>query len=257
MNIGPALRILGAVVLTAVPASGGGAEIADPAAGWDELWKHFLIDVTLIGGVFGAVALYWLFKYRADNINQVGTGPTITRAQMFGWALIPAFVFMADDFYLAANGWTLWNTYRTVPKDALEVKVTGSMWQWNFEYANGVNSDVLKVQAGRPVVLRMTSDDVAHAFFLPKYRVTEDLMPGRITYLWFYPKEAGKTYVTCVQFCGASHADMSADVEALPAEQFNNWLASAGAKPAPDASVGQPAPAASGEQPGGASGKAL
>ncbi len=243
------LRILGAVALTAVPAlaSGGGGEIADPAHGWDVLWEHVLIDLFAIGAVFAVAAAYWLIKYKADSPTAVGTGPTLSRAQMFGWALIPAFIFMADDFYLAANGWTLWNTYRTVPKDALEVKVTASMWQWNFEYDNGATSDVLKVPAGRPVVLRMTSEDVVHSFFLPKHRVKEDVMPGRVTYLWFYPKEAGKTYVTCTEFCGAQHAEMSADVEELPAAEFNSWLASAGTPAAPAATGAQPDAA-----PGGA-----
>lgn len=245
MHYVSALRILGAVALTAVPAfaSGGGGEIADPAHGWDVLWEHVLLDLFVIGGLFAVVAAYWLFKYRADSAVEIGKGPVLSRAQMFGWALIPAFIFMADDFYLAANGWTLWNTYRTVPKDALEVKVTASMWSWSFEYDNGAVSDVLKVPAGRPVVLRMTSEDVVHSFFLPKHRVKEDVMPGRVTYLWFYPKEAGKTYVTCTEFCGAQHAEMNADVEAIPAEEFNAWLASAVTKAAPAASTGEPASA--------------
>lgn len=245
MHYVSALRILGAVALTAVPAfaSGAGGEIADPAAGWDELWEHVLEGLCVLGGVFAVAAAYMLFKYRTDSATEVGKGPTLSRAQMFGWVLIPTFIFLADDFYLAANGWTLWNTYRTVPKDALEVKVTASMWQWSFEYDNGATSDVLKVPAGRPVVLRMTSEDVVHSFFLTKYRVKEDVMPGRITYLWFYPKEAGKTYVTCTEFCGASHAEMSADVEAIPAEEFNTWLAAAGTKAAPEASTEEPASA--------------
>ncbi len=237
----PALRILAVLAFTALPAfaSGEGVKVADPAHGWDELWEHVLVELFVLGGVF---------KYRADSITEVGKGPALSRAQLFGWALIPAFVFMADDFYLAAKGWTLWNTYRTVPPEALEVKVTGQMWSWSFEYGNGASSDILNVPAGRPVVLRMTSNDVIHSFFLPQYRVKEDVMPGRVTYLWFYPKEAGKTFVTCTEFCGAQHAEMNTDVVALPPDEFNNWLVSAAPKAAP---------AASGGQTDGASGKTL
>lgn len=246
----PALRFLALLAFTAVPAfaSGEVGKIADPAHGWDELWGDVIVELFVLGGVLVLGAAYMLFKYRAGSVNEVGKSPTLSRAQLFGWALIPAFVFLADDFYLAARGWTLWNTYRTVPKDALEVKVTASQWAWSFEYDNGAVTDVLNVPAGRPVVLRMTSDDVIHSFFLPRYRVKEDVMPGRVTYLWFYPKEAGKTFVTCTEFCGAGHAEMNTDVVVLPVTEFNSWLASAAPKAAPAASSGQT---------DGASGKAL
>jgi len=237
------LRAFMVVVFAAAPAFASGGAIADPADGWDELWNHTLMDLCLMGGIFTIAAVYMLFKYRAKSATAIGTGPKLSTAQMLGWALIPAFIFMADDFYLAANGWTLWNTYRNVPAGALEVKVTAQMWAWNFEYENGVNSDVLKVPVGRPVVLRMMSDDVVHSFYLPKYRVKEDVMPGRVTYLWFNPKEVGKTYVTCTEFCGANHANMNQDVAVIPQEEFTAWLESskAATAAAPPAATQQPA----------------
>lgn len=86
------------------------------------------------------------------------------------------------------------------------------------------------VPVGRPVVLRMTSLDVVHSFGLVKYRVKEDVMPGRITYIWFYPKEAAKTFVTCVEYCGTNHANMYAPVQAVPPEEFEQWLKKKGKK---------------------------
>lgn len=242
----PVLQILGALLFAAAPAfaSGGGEGIADPATEWDKLWGHILTDLFIIGGIFAAAATYMLFAYRSKSPTDVGKGPKMSPGQMIGWALIPAFVFMADDFYLAAKGWDLWNVYRRVPANALEVKVTGRMWGWDFQYENGVFSESLKVPAGRPVVLRMESEDVVHSFFLPKYRVKEDLMPGRITYLWFLPKEPGKTFVTCAEFCGAKHADMNADVDILPADEFNAWLESAKAPAAAAPAAEPPAEAA-------------
>lgn len=241
---------VGAALMSAAPAFAYGGEggIPDPAASWDELWGHILTDLCVIGGVFAFAAIYMLFKYRADNINQVGQGPRLTKGQMFAWAMIPAFVFMADDFFLAAKGWDLWNVYRRVPANALEVKVTGRMWGWEFQYENGADTDVLKVPVGRPVVLRMTSEDVVHSFFLPKYRVKEDLMPGRVTYLWFNPKEIGKTFVTCAEFCGTNHANMNTDVEVVSADEFTAWLESNKPQaPAQAAPVAPAAPANAGE----------
>lgn len=218
-----------------------GEKAVDPVERWEHLWATVLVDITAMGLVFGLLGAWWLYKYRAKNPGEIGSGPTLNRAQMWSWALVPAFIFMADDFYLAAKGWSVWNTYRNVPENAMEVKVTGSMWNWQFEYENGAKSsyyptptddgrfsgegDGLVVPVGRPVVLRMTSTDVVHSFGITKYRVKEDLMPGRITYLWFNPLEPAESWVTCTEFCGTNHSYMFAPVKAIPLAEFDTWVA--------------------------------
>lgn len=198
----------------------------DPAVGWDHLWNELLIDIMVIGVVFGIAAIYMLIKYRATSPDQVGRGPKFSNAQAWAWALIPAAIFMADDFFLSAKGWTLWNVYRRVPDNALEVKLMARQWQWEFDYGQGVVTNELTVPVGRPVVLRMTAEDVIHSFFMPGYRVKEDVMPGRVTYIWFLPNKPGKVVALCTEFCGTAHADMFTDVIAVPEAEFNAWLAS-------------------------------
>lgn len=200
------------------------AEPPNPAAGWDRLWDELLVDLWVLGGVFALGAIYMMIRYRARPGNTVGNGPKLTAAQALGWMLIPAAIFMADDFFLAAKGWTLFGIYRNVPADALEVKVTGRQWSWDFDYGNGVTSDTLKVPVGKPVVLRMTSDDVVHSFAMSEYRVKEDTIPGRVTYLWFIAEKPGKTVATCTMYCGLAHSHMFADVEAVPAAEFHAWI---------------------------------
>lgn len=225
--ISKTLHGLAASLLFTVPAfasetaPGGSPNLVE---GWDHLWFELMMDLLVIGAIFVTAAVYMLIKYKAKSPDDVGHGPKLSTAQMWGWALIPAFIFMADDFFLAAKGWALWNDYRRVPENAVEIKVIGSQWNWEFDYGDDVTSDILKVPAGRPVVLRMTSEDVIHSFFMPAHRVKEDLMPGRITYLWFYPKEVGKTFVTCAEFCGTNHSDMVADIITVPEAEFHAWL---------------------------------
>ncbi len=88
--------------------------------------------------VFGLIAIYLLIRYRAKSPDQVGEPVQSEQRAMWAWALIPAALFMADDFLLAGKGWTLWNIQRTVPSNALEVKVTGIQWSFEFDYGNGV-----------------------------------------------------------------------------------------------------------------------
>jgi cytochrome c oxidase subunit 2 len=208
-------------------AAEGAAKYPDPAADWNHLFKHVLADIIVIGVVFGLAAVYMLWKYRAKTPGQVGQGPKLSVVQAVGLAVIPAVVFMADDFYLAANGWVLFNTQRSVPAGALEVRVTAQQFFWDFDYGNGVTaSNELTVPVGRPVVLRMTASDVVHSFGLPDFRIKEDAVPGRKTYLWFIAEAPGTHVINCGEYCGMGHAMMLGTVKAVPPVEFDAWVKS-------------------------------
>lgn len=199
-------------------------EIADVPGGWTHLFNEMLIDITVIGIIFALITIYLLIKYRRRYQGQNGKPAKLSTAAAIAWALIPVFVFMADDMYLAAEGWSLWNDIRRVPENAYEIKVEGAMWSWHFIYPDGVETyNELRVPAGTPVVVRMTSKDVVHSFFIPDFKVKEDLMPGRVTYIWFYPKEAGEHLITCAEYCGVMHSGMKGTIIAMPKDEFDKW----------------------------------
>lgn len=199
--------------------------IADPAEGWHHLFNEVLVDVTIMGVIFAAVAVYYMFKYKRKSPDQMGSCKKLSAAQMWGWALIPAFIFMADDFFLAANTMSLWNVYRKPPAGSYEIEVRAEMWSWNFIYPGGAATvNELRVPAGKPIALRMTSSDVVHSLFLSDFRVKEDSMPGRVTYYWFYPKVPGEHVLTCTEYCGYMHSGMYGKVIVMPQDEFDNWL---------------------------------
>jgi len=230
------ISILAGLAAVAVPATvlASNAEVPsrpfrNPAVEWNHLWGHVLGDILVIGVVFTLGAIWMLWKYRAKSHDGVGSAPKLTKAQVLAWTLIPSALFMADDFYLAANGWVLWNTQRTVPAGALEVKLTGQMYYWEFDYGNGiVTTNELKVPVGRPVVLRMSAADVIHSFFIPDFRIKEDVLPGRKTFLWFVAEKPGTTKATCTEFCGVGHSQMPAEIQAVPPAEFDAWFKSKG-----------------------------
>lgn len=213
-------------------------EYPNPAVEWEALWRTVMLDITIIGVILLVAAIYMLIRFRASSPDAVGTAKPLSAVGAIAWALIPASIFMADDFYLAAKGWTVWNTYRTPPAEATEIHVTASMWQWGFEYPDGTESDTacydedgkticgdgLVIPVGQPVVLRMTSDDVLHSFSLVNYRVKEDVMPGRTTFVWFNPIEEIDTFVTCVEFCGKDHSNMWGAVRVVSEAEYEAWL---------------------------------
>lgn len=212
------IGMLGAVISQAAEA------VRDPARGWDRLWFEVIVDITILGLLFAAVAAYFIIRYRRRSPDEVGRAPRLTAALAVGWAIIPAFVFMADDFFLAANGWQLWNNYREVPANRIEIQLESGMYSWDYTYPNGVRAqNELRVPAGKPVLLRMTSRDTIHSHFIPDFRVKEDSMPGRVTYLWFYPREPGEHIVTCAEYCGIMHSYMVGKVIVMPEADFTAW----------------------------------
>jgi cytochrome c oxidase subunit 2 len=213
------------LTMNAALAEATSAAIKSPTAAWNHTWDEVLWDLWIVGGVFAVVAVFLLIKYRAKSPDAVGSAPPLNLDKALAWSLVPAALFMADDFLLAAKGWSLWNIQRQVPPGAIEIKVTGNQWFFEYDYGNDVTDTELIVPVGKPVVLRMTSNDVIHSFGLNEYRVKEDMMPGRITYMWFYPDKPLETNVVCVEFCGNSHSQMYNKVHALTQADYDAWFA--------------------------------
>jgi cytochrome c oxidase subunit 2 len=114
---------------------------------------------------------------------------------------------------------------RRVDPEAMVVKVTGIQWSWKFEYPEyGVVSDELHVPVGKQVLLQMTSTDVIHSFWVPEFRVKQDLVPGRVTELRITPTLEGVYSVQCAELCGTSHAYMVKPVVVSSRGEFDAWV---------------------------------
>jgi cytochrome c oxidase subunit 2 len=98
---------------------------------------------------------------------------------------------------------------------------------WKLEHAGGRREiDELHVPAGRPVKLVMTSQDVIHDFFMPVFRIKQDVLPGRYTTLWFEATKPGDYQLFCSQYCGTDHSRMVGRVVVMEPAAFERWLAS-------------------------------
>lgn len=228
MNNRPFTGLIAALfaLLTFIFTTAGHAEtIADPREGWERLWKDLIIDISAIGIVFSIIAICFLIRYKRKHPDESGSGVKLKPLSALGWAVIPVFVFLADDIFLAAKNFELWNLYRKTPENAYEVSVEAGQWSWDFIYSEGIRTtNELRVPAGRPVVLRLTSRDVIHSLFIPDFRVKWDAMPGKNTHLWFYPKKTGEHVLTCTEYCGMLHYGMYGKVIILQENEFLRWI---------------------------------
>lgn len=219
------LLIVFTILFTMLSRAVNAEGIIDPKEGWDELWSELMMDITLIGVLFGAITIYLLIKYKRRHPDDVGKGASLSSLAAFGWVVIPMFVFMADDIYLGAKNFELFNRLRSVPSNAYVVEVEAGMWSWEFKYPEGITTtNELRVAAGRPVHIKLTSRDVVHSFFIPDFRTKWDAVPGKKNYLWFYPKKAGEHVITCTEYCGTMHSSMYGRLIAMPEADFNKWI---------------------------------
>ena len=106
----------------------------------------------------------------------------------------------------------------------LEIKVNGIQYAWIFTYPDGVVSGEIHVPIDRPVTLNMTAGDVIHAFWLPEFRIKQDVIPGRETNLVFTPNKLGQYPVVCAELCGAYHGGMKTQLYVESEEDYQKWI---------------------------------
>jgi len=125
-------------------------------------------------------------------------------------------------WYVGANQYI---NMRIAPEGAMEVYVTGKQWMWKFAYTQGQNAvSTLYVPARRPVKLIFTSRDVIHSFYVPEFRIKQDVVPSRYTTAWFEATEPGTYPILCTEYCGTDHSRMRGEVIALEPRDFERWL---------------------------------
>lgn len=137
------------------------------------------------------------------------------------WTLIP----LALTMIMFGWGAKLFQHNMQAPPNSLEINVLAKQWMWKVHHANGrreINS--LHVPAGRPVKLQMISEDVIHSFFVPVFRVKQDVLPGRYTTLWFEATKPGRYHLFCAEYCGTDHSGMIGEVVVLEPAEYADWI---------------------------------
>jgi len=110
---------------------------------------------------------------------------------------------------------------------AVLVKVLGLQYAWTFTYPEtGIVSGELHLPIGQDAQLDMTAQDVLHAFWLPEFRIKQDVIPGRQTELRFTPTLLGEYPVICAELCGAYHGIMATKLYVETPEKYQEWIAS-------------------------------
>ncbi|MBN1299663.1 MAG: cytochrome c oxidase subunit II [Melioribacteraceae bacterium] len=177
------------------------------------------ISVILLLGIT-AVMIYFVFKFNRKK----GHKPKDIHGSILLetiWIAIPT-VLVLSMFYFGYIGY---EELRDIPDDAMQVEVIARMWEWDFRYENGKVTKELYVPLSKPIKLVMESVDVNHSFYIPAFRIKEDVIAGKKNVLGFTPSRIGEYDVACAEYCGLQHSMMYTKVIVMPEREFEEWYA--------------------------------
>ena len=182
----------------------------------------FLVIISAIASVLVIGGMLWfMYKYRRKSDSDKTAYITHNHLAEFLWSFIPLVLFMVCFVW----GWIVFKDLRTPPKDAYDIYVKAKKWGWDFEYTNGfVSPGELVVPKGKPIKLLMTSEDVLHSFYVPSFRIKQDVVPGRYTATWFEATKTGIFQIFCTEYCGLNHSGMLASVKVVEPDVFDAFL---------------------------------
>src|SRR5213080_2237762 len=138
-----------------------------------------------------------------------------------GWTIGPIFLSLV---LFAWNALAYFRIERR-PTNAIEVQIVGKQWMWKLQHAEGKREiNELHLPVNTTVAVTMTSQDVIHSFFVPAFRVKQDVVPGRYTSEWFKPSKPGEYHIFCAQYCGTHHSGMIGRVVVMEPIDYEHWL---------------------------------
>jgi cytochrome c oxidase subunit II len=203
---------------------------------------HFILSGLLIASVILPM-FYFAWKYRADKVKDedIGTLTHHTGLELT-WTIIPVIAVMIFFYY----GNTTMQMFRTMPAESqsIVIDVEGSKWKWKYEYPANTAGHVHKiggvydkekgtmgmtalyVPVNTNIILKMTApvNDVIHAYFVPAFRMKEDVVPGRVTKQWFNASKVGEYDVECAEYCGTDHSYMYSKIVVMEKADYEAWF---------------------------------
>jgi cytochrome c oxidase subunit 2 len=174
--------------------------------------------------VICSLIVIFAIKYRRREGNEMAQDVHEHHLMEVGWSLIPLVLGLG----LFAWGAHLFLGIYTPPTEgAVEIFAVGKQWMWKFQHPDGRREiNDLHVPVGKAVKMTMISQDVIHSFYVPAFRIKQDVLPMRYTSTWFEPTRTGTYHLFCAEYCGTEHSRMIGKVIVMEQADYEAWLAS-------------------------------
>ncbi len=188
----------------------------------DTLFKAHFITIAILFALIMVIMLYAVVAFRRDPDDE-SDGPHIHghTSLEIAWTVLPTFVVIGFGVY----GIIVFQDITAVQDNEMVVSVVGRQWSWSFEYPDEeIKSARLVLPIDQPILLELESEDVIHSFWVPEFRVKQDVVPGAMFPLRITPTKLGSYRLVCAEICGNGHGGMVADVEVVSLDAFEQFL---------------------------------
>ena len=200
----------------------------------DSLFNLVLVVTGLAFVLVESILIYNLVRFRRREGEKAVYTHGNRRLELL-WTIIPGTMLL----WLAIYQYNAWANAKIIQPDstnALTVAVSSNQFEWQISYpgpdgaldsADDIQApiNVLHFPVNRQVLIRLTSEDVIHSFFIPALRVKQDAIPGRHIQVWFEATEPGQYELACAELCGLGHYRMRGQVTVESQADFDAWLA--------------------------------
>jgi cytochrome c oxidase subunit 2 len=188
----------------------------------------FLIAVSAFFSLLIAgLIVFFAVRYRRRAPDQIGAGITGSLQLELMWTVVPLGITMVMFFW---GAWVYFKLNRP-PQAAMDVYIVGKQWMWKAQHPDGQREiNELHVPVGRSVRLLMGTEDVIHSFYIPAFRTKFDVVPGRLTTMWFEATRPGRYHLFCAEYCGTKHSAMVGSIVAMEPSDFQDWLSGGAAE---------------------------
>jgi cytochrome c oxidase subunit 2 len=194
----------------------------------DDLYLFELGIALFMTALICVLIVSFAVVYRRRSRANRSSPPVSSRLIEVIWIVVPLLLGLV----MFAWGARLFFKQYQPPGDALDVAVVGKQWMWHVQHPEGRSEiNELHMPLGRPIKLTMISHDVIHSFFVPAFRVKQDVLPGRYTTMWFEPSKLGRYHLFCAEYCGTNHSTMRGSVTVMEPADFQSWLSQGGVGP--------------------------
>ncbi|KAB0682971.1 cytochrome c oxidase subunit II [Aureimonas leprariae] len=185
----------------------------------------FLALLALSGIIFLVVLVLlvtFATRYRHGSNAPRGELPSLARREFeIGWTAATFFLFVFLFWWAGSSELAGYSP----PQEAMEIHVTAKQWMFKTQHPSGPREiDALHVPVDTPVRLVMTSEDVIHSFWVPAFRLKRDIIPGRLTQIWFQADRTGSFHLFCAELCGTDHSEMTGTVTVMSQGDYAEWI---------------------------------
>jgi cytochrome c oxidase subunit 2 len=190
----------------------------------DTLYAFLLLVSAFFTLLIFILILYFGLKYRRRPGVVPVPVPTNFKLEIT-WTVIPLLITLV----MFTWGAKLMIHMERPPAGAMDINVVAKQWMWKVEHPQGRREiNELHIPTGVPIRLLMTSQDVVHSFYVPAFRIKQDVLPGRYTTEWFQGTMTGEYHLFCAEYCGTGHSAMIGKIIVMEPADYQAWLSGTG-----------------------------